>query len=159
MPKYCLTIYKKITNPYTPGHLAQAVKCLTADVCLTANSRVGSLILVKSHTFVEIDHGLISTVSPFRPLNHKQRYVHEIRINCLFKPAQEKSVVRWANPLDMTVSVNCDVKQKNKPKPNQTIHLCNKDQCVFYENTQDGADNKFKIWYLDIHMNVHICTC
>ena len=43
-------------------NLAQSVTCLATDACLTADSEVTSLIPVRSHTFVEIDHEMISTV-------------------------------------------------------------------------------------------------
>ena len=42
--------------------VAQSVKCLATDACLTADPGVASLIPVRSHTFVEIDHEIISTV-------------------------------------------------------------------------------------------------
>ena len=45
-----------------PGQVAQSVTCLATDVCLTADPGVASLILVRSHTFVEIYHEIISTV-------------------------------------------------------------------------------------------------
>ena len=45
-----------------PGRVAQSVTCLATDACLTADSGVASLIPVRSHTFVEIDHEMISTV-------------------------------------------------------------------------------------------------
>ena len=53
---------------------------------------------VRSHTFVEIDHEMISTVILPLPLIHsrrvvvsyKRKYVHELLVNRLFKPAQEK---------------------------------------------------------------------
>ena len=35
---------------------------LATDACLTADPRVASSIPVRSHTFVEIDHEIISTV-------------------------------------------------------------------------------------------------
>ena len=44
------------------GHVAQAVTCLTTDACLTADPGVVSSISAWSHTFVEIDHEIISTV-------------------------------------------------------------------------------------------------
>ena len=44
------------------GCVAQSVTCLATDVCLTADPGVASLIPVRSHTFVEIDHEIISTV-------------------------------------------------------------------------------------------------
>ena len=37
-------------------------KCLATDASLTANPGVGSSIRARSHTFVEIDHEIISTV-------------------------------------------------------------------------------------------------
>ena len=45
-----------------PGRVAQSVTCLVTDVCLTADPGVASSIPVRSHTFVEIDHEIISTV-------------------------------------------------------------------------------------------------
>ena len=45
-----------------PGRVAQSVTCLATDACLTADPGVASSILVRSHTFVEIDHEMISTV-------------------------------------------------------------------------------------------------
>ena len=40
----------------------QSVTCLAKDVCLTADPVVTDLIPARSHTFVEIDHEIISTV-------------------------------------------------------------------------------------------------
>ena len=37
-----------------PGRIAQSVTCLAADAKLTADPGVASLILARSHTFVEI---------------------------------------------------------------------------------------------------------
>ena len=46
-----------------PGRVAQSVTCLATDATsLTANPGVASLIPARSHTFVEIDHEIISTV-------------------------------------------------------------------------------------------------
>ena len=45
-----------------PGRVAQSFTCLATDACLTADPGVASSIPVRSHTFVEIDHELISTV-------------------------------------------------------------------------------------------------
>ena len=47
---------------HTPGRVAQSVTCLATDACLTAYPGVASSIPVRSHTFVEIDHEMISTV-------------------------------------------------------------------------------------------------
>ena len=46
----------------SPGRVAQSVTCLATDACLTADPGVASSIPVRSHTFVEIDHEIISTV-------------------------------------------------------------------------------------------------
>ena len=45
-----------------PGRVAQSVMCLATDACLNADSGVASSIPARSHTFVEIDHEIISTV-------------------------------------------------------------------------------------------------
>ena len=46
-----------------PGRVVQSVPCLATDACLTADPGVASSILVRSHTFVEINHEVISTVT------------------------------------------------------------------------------------------------
>ena len=45
-----------------PGRVAQSVTCLATAVNLTADPVVGSLIPARSHTIMEIDHKIISTV-------------------------------------------------------------------------------------------------
>ena len=47
-----------------PGRVAQSVHvtCLATDASLTADPGVASSIPARSHTFVEIDHEIISTV-------------------------------------------------------------------------------------------------
>ena len=45
-----------------PGRIAQSVTCLATDACLTADPGVASSIPALSHTFVEINHEIISTV-------------------------------------------------------------------------------------------------
>ena len=49
-------------NYHRRGRVAQSVTCLATDVCLTADPGVASSIPARSHTFVEIDHEIISTV-------------------------------------------------------------------------------------------------
>ena len=78
--------------------VAQLVTCLATDACLTADPGVASSTPARSHTFVEIDHEIISTVILFPSLIHsrrvvvsyKRKYVHKLLDNRLFKPAQEK---------------------------------------------------------------------
>ena len=81
-----------------PGRVAQSVTCLATDACLTADPGVASSIPVRSHTFVEIDHEMTFTVillpsavySRRVVVSYKRKYVHELLVNRLFKPAQEK---------------------------------------------------------------------
>ena len=47
---------------YFSGRLAQLVTCLPTDASLTADQGVASSIPARSHTFVEIDHEIISKV-------------------------------------------------------------------------------------------------
>ena len=57
-----------------------------------------SAIPVRSHTFVEIDHEIFLRSFSSLPLiysrrvvvSYKRKYVHELLVNRLFKPAQEK---------------------------------------------------------------------
>ena len=47
---------------HVPGRVVQSVTCLTTDTCLTADPGIVSSIQARSHTFVVIDHEIISTV-------------------------------------------------------------------------------------------------
>ena len=42
------------------GRVTQSVTFLTADTCLTADPGAASSILARFHTFLEIDHEIIS---------------------------------------------------------------------------------------------------
>ena len=84
---------------FQPGSVAQSVTCLATDACLTADPGVASSIPARSHTFVEIDHEIISTVILLPSADSSKKgccqlqakvYVHELLVNRLFKPAQEK---------------------------------------------------------------------
>ena len=93
----CLTQLSRI-----PGRVAQSVTCLATDACLTADPGVASSIPARYHTFVEIDHEIISTaillpsadLSRRVVVSYKRKYVHKLLVNRLLKPAQEKSVVK-----------------------------------------------------------------
>ena len=87
--------HRHITMPLVPAGIAQSVTCLTTDACLTADPGVASLILARSHTFLENDHEIISTVIPLIHsrrvvVSYKRKYVLQVLVNCLFKLAQEK---------------------------------------------------------------------
>ena len=51
-----------VLHVYSPGHVAQSVTCLATDASLAADPGVASSIPAQSHTFVEIDHEINSTV-------------------------------------------------------------------------------------------------
>ena len=78
--------------------VVQSVTCLTTDAHLTEEPGIPSWIPAHSHTFVEIDHEIISRSFSSLLLKHsrsvvvsyKQNYVHELLVNHLFKLAQEK---------------------------------------------------------------------
>ena len=53
--------YNKIESNLL-GRVAQSVTCLATDASLTADPGVASSIPARSHTFVEIDREIISTV-------------------------------------------------------------------------------------------------
>ena len=55
---------RQMNKPFfsTLGRVAQSVTCLTTDACLTADPGVAGSIPARPHTFVEIDHEIISTV-------------------------------------------------------------------------------------------------
>ena len=66
---FCLQSYQGVVidkslvyYSYPQGRVAQLVTCLAADASLTADTEVASSIPARSHTFVEIDHEIISTV-------------------------------------------------------------------------------------------------
>ena len=61
-PKFHWNISVSFTGILLPGRVAQSVTCLATDACLTADPGVASSIPVRSHTFVEIDYEMISTV-------------------------------------------------------------------------------------------------
>ena len=63
--------------------------CLARDACLTAYPGVASSIAAWPHTFVEIDHEIISTVillpsaDAFKKffVSYKRKYVHKLLVN------------------------------------------------------------------------------
>ena len=56
------TLKLKFRQSAFVGRVAQSVTCLATDASLTADPGVASSIPARSHTFVEIDHEIISTV-------------------------------------------------------------------------------------------------
>ena len=77
-------------------------------MCLTADKEVASSIPAQSHTFMEIDHEIISTAillpsadSRKVVVRHKWNYVHKVLVNRLVNLAQEDS----ADRPDMSIAV------------------------------------------------------
>ena len=77
--------------PVIPGHIAQSVMCLATDAYLTADPGVASLIAAQSHTFMEIDHEIISTVIPLPSADSFKKSCCQLQakvvVNRLFKLA------------------------------------------------------------------------
>ena len=84
-----------MNSSFIPGRVVQSVTCLATDACLTADPGVASSIPAWYHTFMEIDHEIISTSLPLIysrrvVVSYKRKYVHKLLVNRLLKPAQEK---------------------------------------------------------------------
>ena len=83
-----------------PGRVSQSVTCLATDVSLTADPGVASSIPARPHTFVEIDHEILSTVILLPSADSFKKGCCQLQAticaritgntNCLFKLAQEK---------------------------------------------------------------------
>ena len=87
---------------FWPGRVAQSVTCLATDAKLSADPGVVGSIPARSHTFVEIDHEIISTVILLPSAESFMKGCCQLQAKVcaritgyrLFKLAQEKSVVR-----------------------------------------------------------------
>ena len=90
--------------PMLPGRVVQSVTCLVTGAKLPADLGVLSSILARSHTCVEIDHEIIS-ISTVILLPSAESFMKDccqlqakvcarLLVNCLFRLAQEKSVIR-----------------------------------------------------------------
>ena len=125
----CLPItFTNNLNQDLQGRVAQSVTCLVTDAKLTAGPGVASSIPARSHTFVEIDHEIISTVILLPSAESfmkgccqlQAKVCARLLVNCLFKLAQEKSVVRWTDRPAMTIAVDLGRKATNKQTNKQT---------------------------------------
>ena len=99
--RHCVEVLEQ--DIFIPGRVAQSVTCLVTDAKLTADPGVASSIPARSrHTFVEIDHEIISTVILLPSAESfmkgccqlQAKVCARLLVNCLFKLAQENSVVR-----------------------------------------------------------------
>ena len=61
--RFCsIVVLTEYSTHDVPGRVAQSVTCLATDACLAADPGVASSIPARYHTFVEIDHEIVSTV-------------------------------------------------------------------------------------------------
>ena len=93
-----------------------------------------------------IDHIIIFTVILLPSADSSRRvvvsnkgiYVHEVLVNRLFKLAQEKSVVRWADHSNMTIAVDWDIKQLTKQTNTDRFLRCiSQVKCFEFRRTSD----------------------
>ena len=82
---------------FLPGRVEQSVTCLATDACLIADPGVASSIPARSHTFVEIDHEIISMVILLPSADSFKKGCCQLQAKVCaqitgywFKPAQEK---------------------------------------------------------------------
>ena len=136
---------KLLTKSPLPGRVAQSVTCLVTDAKLTADPGIASSIPAGSHTFVEIDHEIISTAILLPSAESfmkgcfqlQAKVCARILVNCLFKLAQEISVVRCTDRPAMTMAVDLGRKttiQTNK-QTNKQSPLADADWCVKIHHT------------------------
>ena len=86
---------------YNLGHVVQSVMCLALDASLAADPGLTNSIPAWSHTFVEIDYEIISTVILRPSAESFKKYCCQLQAkicarstdNCFLTLAQEKSVV------------------------------------------------------------------
>ena len=86
--------------------------------CLSdCRSGVAGLIPARSHTFLEVDHEIISMVILLSSANSfkkgccqlQEKFVHKVLVNLLVKLAQVKSVVSRTVRPNMTIAVGRDI--------------------------------------------------
>ena len=104
----------QLTPAWIPGRIVQSVTCLATDACVSADPGFASSIPARPIlSWRLIMKYFLWSFSSF-PLNHsrrvvvsyKQKYEHGVLVNCLFKLAQEKCVVRWTDRSAMTLAVD-----------------------------------------------------
>ena len=95
MKKKIIYIYDNFVQQ-TRGRVAQSVKYLATDACLTADPGVASSGPVPYFRGDWSWNNFYGHSPPFRwfiqegLLSVTSEYVHKLLVNCLFKPAQEK---------------------------------------------------------------------
>ena len=123
-----------------PGRVVQSVTCLATDACLTADPVVASLIPARSHTFVEIDHEIISTVILLPSAESFKKGCCQLQVKVCARSTgllhvqacPGKSVVRWTDRPAMTVTV--DLGRRATKTKKCTINLENFARILFSRN-------------------------
>ena len=115
---------KKLSGPPPlppPGRVAQSVTCLATDACLTADPGVASSIPVRSHTLVEIDHEMISTVILLPSADSFKKDCCQLQTKVcarmLVQAYPGKSVVRLTDRPAMTIAVDLGRKATKQTNP------------------------------------------
>ena len=104
-----------------PGRVAQSVMGLATDACLTTEPGVASSILARYHTFVEIDHEIISTVISLPSAESFKKGCFQLQGKVCASPG--KSVVRWTDRpamiclFDLILYVPSTIFQLNRDGP------------------------------------------
>ena len=114
-----------------PGRVAQSVTCLATDACLTADPGVASSIPARSHTFLEIDHEIISTVILLPSADSFKKGCCQLQAKVcaqitgkpLVQACSGKRVVRLTDRPAMTIAV--DLGRKATKPTNQQSHRFN----------------------------------
>ena len=121
-----------------PGRVAQSVTCLATDACMTADPGVASSIQARSHTFVEIDREIISTIILLPSADSFKKGCCQLQAKVcaqitgwpLVQACPGKSVIRWTDRPAMTIAVYLGRKatktnkQANNKCADQPAHLC-----------------------------------
>ena len=109
-----------------PDSVAQSVTCLATDSSLTADPGVASSIPARYHTFVEIDHEIISTVILLPSAESCKKGCCQLQAKVcarstgklLVHACPGKSVVRWTDRPAMTIAVDLGRKATKQTKTN-----------------------------------------
>ena len=140
-----LSFVKK--KKWIPGRIAQSVTCLATDACLTAIPGVASSIPARSHTFVEIDHEIISTVillpsaDPFKKgcCQLQAKVCARITGYPLVQACPGKSVVRWTDRPAMTIAVDLGRKATKPTKIVWKWLIFQCEFCVLFRSMAGGT--------------------
>ena len=153
-----------------PGRVAQSVTCLVTDAKLTADPGVASSIPARSHTFVEIDHEIISTVILLPSAESSMKGCCQLQVkvcarllvNCLFKLAQEKSLVRWTDRPAITIAVDLGRKTTKQTNDSQNSNFKDFDDTIMIKKEKNKNNMSYSIPKLKVteHANdvTEMCT-